>query len=80
VVSAADATLRRRGYSIKSGATTEDRGEVCGEPAASSDAASVRVNAFVVPGATRIGVKVGWLGDETLSRAIVDEVLQRLGL
>lgn len=80
VLGAADAALRRRGYSVPSGAATEDRGEVRGEPSAQSDASSVRVNAWIVPGATRVGVKVGWVGDETLSRAILDEVLQRLGL
>jgi len=80
VISAANATLRRRGYSIASAAATEDRGEVRGEPAASSDAASVTVSSWVVPGATRVGIKVGFLGDETLSRAILDEILQTVGL
>ncbi len=80
VIAAADATLRRRGYSVSSGATTEDRGEVRGEPAPQSDAPSVRIDAYVVPGATRISIKVGFLGNETLSRAILDEILQRFGL
>ncbi len=80
VIGAADASLRRRGYAVASGGATEDSGEVRGEPAPSSDAASVTVGARAVPGATRVSVKVGLIGNETLSRAILDEILQRFGL
>lgn len=77
-LSAAEAVLRRRGYAVKSGAWTEDDGEVRGVPAPQSDAGSVRVRAWIVPYGTRVGISVGMLGDESLSRAIMDEILQRL--
>lgn len=80
VLSASEAALRRRGYAVSAGATTEDQGSVRGQAAATSEASDVTVSARVVPSGTRIGIKVGFFGDETTSRAVMDEILRRLGL
>ena len=73
VLSAADSVLRRRGYSVSAEAVTESEGQV---RAQAVGADSVTVSAVVVPGGTRVGVRVGLVGDETLSRSILDDVLR----
>lgn len=81
VVAAGEAALRHRGYSVSSSQSTADSGSVEGKPPhggffAGSTEVWVRLGAY----GTRVGVKVGLLGDEVESRAILDDMLARLGL
>jgi hypothetical protein len=79
VLSAAETTLRRRGYSVERRGWTEEVGGMDAEPGAGSDGGGVEVDARTVPYGTRVAIRVGMLGDETRSRDVLNEVLARLG-
>ena len=78
VVSGAEAALRARGYTITRLETSEDRGVVAGEPGGGGDRVVVR--AWVIAEATRVGVTVEPWGGEDTARAVLDDVLRRVGL
>lgn len=80
VIAAADAALRDRGYAVRSSRTTEDSGRVEGLPRGAGPLKSVVVMARVVPDGTRVEVLLKPWGDEEQSRAILDDILVRLGL
>ncbi len=81
VVAAGEAALRHRGYSITSNTSTADRGSVKAKPPHGGFFdGSTEVWARLGSYGTRVGVKVGLAGNETESRAILDDVLARLGL
>lgn len=80
VVGAADAALRHRGYSITSAAATEEEGAVHAVPPASGGGRGVGVWARAIGEGTRVKVKVGLVGNEALSRAVLEDILRRLGL
>lgn len=81
VVAAGEAALRHRGYSVTSNTSTADRGSVEARPPHGGFFdGTTEVWAKLGAYGTRVGVKVGLLGDESESRAILDDVLTRLGL
>lgn len=80
VVAAADGALRDRGYGVKSSHATEDSGRVVGEARGGGPLQSVVVLSRVVPDGTRVEVLLKPWGDEERSRAILDDILVRLGM
>ncbi len=79
-MAAAESAMLDRGYSIRSRSVTADKGRLEAlAPHADSDEA-VSIVAAVSGEGSRCSVTVGTWGDETLSRAILDAVLVRLGL
>jgi hypothetical protein len=80
VVAAADGALRDRGYGVMSSHATEDSGRVVGEARGGGPLQSVVVLSRVVPDGTRVEVLLKPWGDEERSRAILDDILVRLGL
>ena len=80
VVAAGEAALRHRGYAITASSATDESGTVEAKSPAARNLGNAEVWAEVIPDGTRVGVKVGLLGDEDASRAILDDVLRRLGL
>lgn len=81
VIAAGEAALRHRGYSVTSNTSTADRGSVEAKPPHGGFFdGTTEVWARLGSYGTRVGVKVGLAGNETESRAILDEILARLGL
>ena len=88
VVTAAEQALGERGYTIASRRMTEDSGQVVAVSAGSSlghdlrDGLSERViiSAKLTAMGTRVKVSARPLGNEAISRAILDDILLRLGL
>jgi len=86
VMAAAEETLRRRGYTITRRDITEDLGVLRAEPphAVVRSPVTVRdpvtVRAVLERDGTMVTVRVGRLGNEAASRAILDEMLRRVGL
>lgn len=86
VTAAADASLRARGYAVTATRATADSGHVYAKspvrpgPFSLSPATYVDVSAQIVASGTEVSIKVGDFGDEPESRAILDDVLRRLGL
>ncbi len=81
VIAAGEAALRHRGYSVTSNTSTADRGSVEAKPPhAGLFDGTTEVWARLGSYGTRVGVKVGLAGNETESRAILDDILARLGL
>jgi len=88
VVTAAEQALGERGYTISSRRMTEDSGRVVAVAAGSSlghgfrDGLSERVvvTAQLTARGTRVKVSAQPLGNEAISRAILDDILLRLGL
>ncbi|MBM4108369.1 MAG: hypothetical protein FJ255_06080 [Phycisphaerae bacterium] len=81
VLAAADATLRARGYSVVAGQATADRGWVRGSPPAGSalDLEDVTIWSRLSRTGTRLGVDVKPILAEAQARAILDDLLRRLG-
>ena len=88
VVTAAEQALGQRGYTISSRRMTEDSGQVIAVAAGSSlghdfrDGLSERIvfSAKLTASGTRVKVSAQPLGNEAISRAILDDILLRLGL
>jgi len=78
VISSGEAALRARGYTITRTEATEDRGVVAGEPGGGGDRVVIR--AWVIADATRVGVTIEPWGGEDTARAVLDDVLRRIGL
>lgn len=80
IAAAAEATLRHRGYGITTKASTEDYARVEGEGPRAGVLERVIVRARQTPGKTRVQIVAEPLGDQTLSRSVLDEILASLGL
>lgn len=81
VLAAADATLRARGYSVVGEQATADRGWARGSPPAGSllELEDVTIWSRLSRTGTRLGVDVKPIGAEAQARAIMDDLLRRLG-
>lgn len=79
-VAAAESALRDRGYTIGARRASEDSGFVEAKLPRPGLFERTKVEARVTGGGTRLTVKVEPWGDEPASRAILDDVLKRLGL
>lgn len=84
VIAAADAALRARGYGITSKQVTEDRGWIRARPPGATepeviDLEDVTVWSRVSRNGTKIGVDVKPIRAEAQARAVLDDVLRRLG-
>lgn len=80
VVSATNQALRDRGYAVRTSRATEDSGAVEGEPRDAGLLEAVVVDVELSADGTRVTVRVKPFGDEARSRAILDAILNRLGL
>lgn len=79
-IAAAESALRDRGYAIGQRRSTEDTGFVNATPPNAGWMEKTTVAARVSGPGTRITVEVHPWGDQALSRAILDDILKRLGL
>lgn len=80
VIAAANATLRSRGYTIESTESTADEGKIIARQPDFKSFEKLVVSAALVPGAVEISITRQPFGDEERSRALMDAILQRLGL
>ncbi|MCC6677416.1 MAG: DUF3568 family protein [Phycisphaerales bacterium] len=80
VIAAAESALRDRGYTIGTRRAAEDSGFVEGKLPRPGLLEKTKVEARVSGGGTRVLVKVEPWGDEAASRAILDDLLKRLGM
>ena len=86
VLAAAEAALVQRGYSVVSRRGTEDSGRIEALPPGAGRSGrpgvweKVWVSARVTSRGTQVKVKFEPWGDEAISRAILDDLLYRLGI
>ena len=80
IIAAANAALRARGYTIESMQSTADQGCIIARQPDSHSFDKLVVSANLVPGAVEINITRQPFGDEERSRAVMDAILQRLGL
>ena len=80
VLAAAEQTLLARGYSVTRAALTSDAGTILAEPPQPSSTDQVKIRAYVYGSGTRIEITVKHWGDGDRARAILDDILRRLGL
>ncbi len=80
IAAAAEMALRHRGYSVTHTPTTEDYARIEGEAPKSGWCERIVIRARQTPSTTRVEVVAEPLGDQTLSRAVLDELLANLGM
>ncbi len=80
IIAAANASLRSRGYTIESTESTADGGTIIGRQPDFKSFEKLIVSAQLAPGAVEISITRQPFGDEERSRALMDSILQRLGL
>lgn len=81
VIAAAEQTVRARGYTVDASEATEDAGRLIARPPRTNDAyPRLVVTAHAAAGETRVEIKYQPLGDQDLSRSVLDGILTRLGL
>lgn len=80
VAAAAEVALRHRGYAVTKAPTTEDFARVEGEPPKAGWGERVVVRARQTSAYTRVEVIAQPLGDQVLSRSLLDEMLANLGI
>lgn len=81
VRAAAEQTLRARGYVITESFGSRDRFEVEARgPGSDGRRDRTRVKGWLTPNGTRVRVEAGLFGDEAAAKAVLDEMLVRLGL
>lgn len=76
---AAEATLLDRGYVIEGSGVTRDAARLRARARVNGREESVVIAARLVPSGVRVSIESGVFGDEAVSRAILDDVLVRLG-
>lgn len=76
---AAERTLRARGYALTESTQTEDRARLVGSRVGHGPFEAAVIESWVSPNGTTIAVRIDPLGDESASYAILDDVLARLG-
>jgi len=79
VAAAAEITLRRRGYGVTRSQATEDFAKIEGEAPRSGYCEYVVIRARQIPNGTRVDIVAEPIGDQTLSRSLLDEMLAGLG-
>lgn len=79
-VAAGVQTLERTGHSISTREATSHRGWVVGRPGGQRLYDKARITTTRVDSGTRVTIEVEPFGDEPTSRAVLDEMLLRLGL
>ena len=79
IIAAAEGALRGRGYSISSKASTDDRGRVYARAPRDSRVEGVSIEARVTSTGHEVSIHFDPLGDDSRSRALLDDVLARLG-
>jgi len=80
VLAAGEQTLRARGYTVTRTASTSDSGTILAEPPKPSSADQIKFKAYVYGSGTRVEITVKPWGGGDRARAILDDVLRRLGL
>jgi hypothetical protein len=80
ILSAAEQTLRSRGYSIASQTATDEQGQLVARPPRSTTYPRVTVAAKRVMSANQVMIEFEPWGDRDTSLSILDGVLTRLGL
>lgn len=80
VAAAAEMALRHRGYAVTRSPTTEDYARVEGSPPQAGWGERIVIRARQSASKTRVEVVAQPLGDQRLSRALMDEMLVNLGL
>ena len=80
VASAAEATFRRRGYTVRSSNISDDGARVAGSEVGSGNFQATIVSAKRITNGVRIEVHVEPFGDQDKSREYMNDVLGRLGL
>ncbi len=80
VIAAAEQTFRARGYAIRDGAMSEEEGSVVGIPPNTTEYPRVEVTARRTSLGTQVDIRYLPLGEEQLSRSILDGILKRLGM
>ncbi|MBX3376502.1 MAG: hypothetical protein KF678_05805 [Phycisphaeraceae bacterium] len=80
VAAAAEATLRHRGYSISRSPSTEDFARVEGQAPDAGWGECIVIRVRQTPSHTRVEIVAQPLGDQTLSRAVLAEMLAVMGL
>lgn len=80
VMAAAEDTFTRRGYAIKSNEVSDYKGLLVGVPPRHTDFPKVKFQASDFGDHTLIEVTCDPLGNEELSRSMLESVLARLGL
>lgn len=79
VVAAAETALRDRGYSITESKSTRDSGVVVAKGPKAGLLEKVTISPRLSDLGTRVSVRIDPLGGEAESRAILDDLLARLG-
>ena len=80
IIAAANASLRSRGYTIESTESSVDEGKIIARQPDFKSFEKLVVSAALVPAGVEISITQQPFGDEERSRALMDSVLQRLGL
>jgi hypothetical protein len=80
VLSAAEQTLRARGYAIEASSSTEEKGEVIAHPPRTRDWPKITITASRGVSSTVVDLRVKPFGDQELCRSVLDGMLQRLGM
>ncbi len=76
---AAESTLRSRGYVILESNATQDRMRVVAASQVDSRHEPTTISGRVTRQSSRVSIESGAFGDEQASRAILDDLLRRLG-
>lgn len=79
-IKAGEAALYGRGYTIRKSEATEDSGRVVGLPPHAGMLDEVVIWSYLTARGTKIKIRVKPLGSENKSRAILDDMLARLGV
>lgn len=77
--SAAEQVLRNRGYTITSRGRTGDGVELIGEGPTIGSLPNVMIRITPSGGGALMAIKVGLIGEETVSRVLLEDVLRVLG-
>ena len=80
VAAAAELALRRRGYGVTRSQATEDFMKIEGEGPRSGLCEKIVIRARQVPNKTRVEIIAEPLGDQVISRSLMDEMLVAMGL
>ena len=80
VMIAAERSFRERGYGVQRAVSTSDGGTIIAEPPDPSAVSKIKFKSYVYGSGTRVEITVEPWGDGDRARAILDDVLRRLGL
>lgn len=80
VIDAAEATLKQIGWSVDERVVRPGSAVINGRPANAGKLDTVTITARAEGGPTQLKITIGPWGDEVMSRAILEDVLMRLGM